>query len=376
METLTQYSPLSMQGRVPTLHDSRCYRLSRHVQLRPEHDGFVAESLITGHCERLPNAASVRLLLSLMDPAQPGALLAPLDARRASVVRTFLGRCLEGGLITEIADDGTADEDGILSLAHWEPHDLAFHLRSRKGRNPRPVGATWHLADRLPAEDARRPEHGSVLGTIPLDKPDLDRLKAQDWTLTRALEERRSRYSIAPLSLQALAHLLFRCCRVTAARKEAMAGGVLRKVHPSGGSLHSLELYVVANRCIGLARGGYRYDPFAHTLVWLRQDDPDMIELLRDAQTATRDLKDLPSVLLIVASRFRRVTRKYQSLAYHVILQEVGTLYQTIYLVSQTLGLAVSALGAGDSDRFARVFNTDFFAESSVGEMIVGGAEK
>ena len=107
METLTQYSPLSIQGRVPTLHDSRCYRLSRHVQLRPEHDGFVAESLITGHCERLPNAASVRLLLSLMDPAQPGALLAPLDARRASVVRTFLGRCLEGGLITEIADDGT-----------------------------------------------------------------------------------------------------------------------------------------------------------------------------------------------------------------------------------------------------------------------------
>jgi len=163
---------------------------------------------------------------------------------------------------------------------------------------------------------------------------------------------------------------------VTAARKEAMAGGVLRKVHPSGGSLHSLELYVVANRCIGLARGGYRYDPFAHTLVWLRQEDPDVVELLRDAQTATLGLKDLPSVLLIVASRFRRVTRKYQSLAYHVILQEVGTLYQTIYLVGETLGLAVSALGSGDSDRFARVFNTDFFAESSVGEMIVGGAEK
>src|SRR5438093_6687754 len=128
METQTLYSLASSQGRLPTLHESRCYRLSRHVQLRPEDDGFVAESLISGHCERLPNAASVRLLLSLMDPTELGALLAPLDARRASVIRAFLGRCLESGLITEIADDGTADEDEILSLAHWEPHDLAFHL--------------------------------------------------------------------------------------------------------------------------------------------------------------------------------------------------------------------------------------------------------
>jgi SagB-type dehydrogenase family enzyme len=68
------------------------------------------------------------------------------------------------------------------------------------------------------------------------------------------------------------------------------------------------------------------------------------------------------------------VTRKYQSLSYHVVLQEVGALYQTIYLVAETLGLAVSALGAGNSDRFAKSFDTDFFAESSVGEMIVGGA--
>jgi SagB-type dehydrogenase family enzyme len=288
-------------------------------------------------------------------------------------VLTFFGRCLEGGLITEVAENGTAEEDEIVSLAHWEPHDLAFHLRSRRGRTPYPVGATWHFAATMPPEPARRPESSTVLETIPLETPDLDRLREQDWTLTRALEERRSRYSIAPVSLPALSHLLFRACRVTAAGPEDDNGGVLRKVHPSGGSLHSLEVYVIAHRCLGLARGGYRYDPFAHALVRLRQPDADVIQLLRDAQTATLGLKDLPSVLLIVASRFRRVTRKYQSLAYHVILQEVGALYQTIYLVGQTLGLAVSALGTGDSDRFARVFETDFFAESSVGEMIVGG---
>jgi oxazoline/thiazoline dehydrogenase len=358
---------------VATLDERRCYRLSRHVQIRPEGDSFVAESLITGYCERLPNAAAIRLFLSLMTPADLGALLAPLDPRRSSALLTFFSRCLDGGLITAIAEDGTAEEDAMLSLAHWEPHDLAFHLRSRHGRNARPVGANWHLADRIPPEPARRAGHGDVLETIPLEKPDLDRLKAEDWTLTRALEERRSRYSVEPLPLTALAHLLFRACRVTSTRKDQMNGGLLRKVHPSGGSLHSLEVYVVAHRCTGLARGGYRYDPFAHALLRLRDADDDVMTLLRNAQSATLALKDLPSVLLIVSSRFRRVTRKYQSLAYHVILQEVGTLYQTIYLVGQTLGLAVSALGSGDSERFARVFATDFFAESSVGEMIVGG---
>src|SRR5262245_48179685 len=106
METQVHDSPPSASDSVPTLRESRSYRLSRHVQLRPEHDGLVAESLISGHCERLPNAASVRLFLSLMDPIELGALLAPLDARRAEVIRAFLGRCLEGGLITEIAADG------------------------------------------------------------------------------------------------------------------------------------------------------------------------------------------------------------------------------------------------------------------------------
>jgi SagB-type dehydrogenase family enzyme len=352
------------------------YRLSAHVQMRPGAQGFVVESLITGHRETLPSAASVRLLLSFRDPLLVSDLLELLGPVKSAPALDVLRRWHAKRLLTQVAENGSAEEDGIGSLNHWEPHDLAFHLRSRRGRNPSPVGANWHLAPIVPPEPARRHEHAAILERLPLARADLDDLRENDIPFSRVLEDRRTRHSIEPISLRSLGELLFRTCRVTDTLEGQMSGEAVRKVYPSGGCLHSLEVYVVANRCTDLQPGGYRYDAFDHSLEWLRRSDDDLRQLLREAQAGTGILPDLPSILLIFAPRFRRVTRKYQSLAYHVILQEVGALYQTIYLVGEAMGLAVSAIGSGDSDRFARAFDTDFFAESSVGEMIVGGRTK
>jgi oxazoline/thiazoline dehydrogenase len=205
-----------------------------------------------------------------------------------------------------------------------------------------------------------------------LPAPDLAELQTADWTLTRALESRRSRYSELPVSLSSLAELLFRACRV--ARTTSTPGeDLVQKVYPSGGSRHSLGIYLVVHKCPGLAPGGYRYDDVNHHLQLLRPFDASMGEIMREARVATAALTDYPPVLLVLTSRIARVTRKYQSNAYRVILQEVGAFYQTNYLVAETLGLAVSAIGGGDSDRFAQVFDTDFFGEPTVGEMIIGG---
>jgi SagB-type dehydrogenase family enzyme len=76
--------------------------------------------------------------------------------------------------------------------------------------------------------------------------------------------------------------------------------------------------------------------------------------------------------LLVITARFQRVTWKYQSMAYALVLKHVGVLYQTMYLAGTAMGLATCALGGGDSDLFAEAAGLDYYAESSVGEFIIG----
>jgi SagB-type dehydrogenase family enzyme len=60
-----------------------------------------------------------------------------------------------------------------------------------------------------------------------------------------------------------------------------------------------------------------------------------------------------PQVLLVIAARFGRTMWKYQSMAYALILKDLGALMQTMYLVATAMGLAPCALGAGDLELFA-----------------------
>lgn len=358
----------------PRLDPSQPYRLSRFLQLRPEGEGFVAESLRTGLPISVQSPAALRLLLAWAQPTRPDALLEQLDPDQREAVRGFFERCLAAGLLTAVTASGAAAEDAAESLRHWELHDLAFHVRSRRGRNPYPCGATYHLADEVPEEPALQPAAADAR-VIPLPRPDLDSLGAADWTLNDALEGRRSRYSLEPVPLEALASLLYRSCRVTRQTPLREGEPLLGKVYPSGGALHALEVYLVAHRCPGLEAGGYRYLADRHALEPRGSLGEDRTVLLEEARVGTGRLEELPSVLLIFAARFRRVSRKYQSIAYHLLLEEVGALLQTLYLVAQTEGLTACAIGAGDSDRFSRAFGTDYYAETSLGELILGGGE-
>jgi SagB-type dehydrogenase family enzyme len=80
----------------------------------------------------------------------------------------------------------------------------------------------------------------------------------------------------------------------------------------------------------------------------------------------------VPQVLITLAARFQRVSWKYESIAYSLILKNVGVIYATMYLVATALNLAPCALGSGDSDLFARVAGTDYLKETSVGEFALG----
>ncbi|MFN8625359.1 MAG: hypothetical protein U0587_05185 [Candidatus Binatia bacterium] len=50
----------------------------------------------------------------------------------------------------------------------------------------------------------------------------------------------------------------------------------------------------------------------------------------------------------------------------------MGVLYQTMYLVATAMGLAPCAAGCGNADLFARAAGVDYYAETSVGEFLLG----
>ena len=77
-------------------------------------------------------------------------------------------------------------------------------------------------------------------------------------------------------------------------------------------------------------------------------------------------------MLLVVTSRFARISWKYESIAYALTLKHVGLLVQTIYLVATAMGLGACALGSGDAAEAARAFGLDWLMESSVGEFALG----
>jgi oxazoline/thiazoline dehydrogenase len=93
--------------------------------------------------------------------------------------------------------------------------------------------------------------------------------------------------------------------------------------------------------------------------------------LLADATVATLSQQP-PQVLVCLASRFQRVSWSYEGIAYAVTLKNAGVLYQTFYLVATAMGLACSGVGRGDSDMFAKAAGTDYFAETTVGELVLG----
>ncbi len=81
-----------------------------------------------------------------------------------------------------------------------------------------------------------------------------------------------------------------------------------------------------------------------------------------------------PQILFTIASRFQRVSWKYEAMAYATQLKNVGVLYSVMYLVATEMGLAPCALGMGNTDRFCRLAKLDYYTEGSIGEFMLGSA--
>jgi SagB-type dehydrogenase family enzyme len=195
------------------------------------------------------------------------------------------------------------------------------------------------------------------------------------------VEARRSlrAYGDQPVTTRQLGEFLYRVARVKSLRQvevETPHGPVTfdmaARPFPSGGSLYELEFYLAVQACDGLDPGLYRYHPQLHRLAKICDETAEVNHLIHDASSSAAIPEASVQVVVILTARFSRLTWKYSSIAYALILKHVGVVYQTMYLTATAMGLAPCALGGGDSDLFARASGVDYYDESSVGEFLLG----
>jgi SagB-type dehydrogenase family enzyme len=66
------------------------------------------------------------------------------------------------------------------------------------------------------------------------------------------------------------------------------------------------------------------------------------------------------------------VSWKYSSLAYALILKDVGVLMQTLYLMAADMELGACAIGSTNIELFAKMTGLDFHVEGAVGQFALG----
>jgi SagB-type dehydrogenase family enzyme len=362
----------------PEEFDARArFRLSRFAYCRRDGETLLLESPASVVRTILPEPTAAAIVAELARPRTYPELAAGIDGLEQATAQTLLKLLASAGVIAEAGEDGRLPEDADPTLAQWEFHDLLFHARSRAGRHDCPSGGTYRFVGEIPPLPAVKPKMSNHL--IPLHKPDIDRLEREDWPFTAVLERRRSirSYGVQPITAAQLGEFLYRVARVVSVIDADPANGrsyaVSVRPYPSGGATYDLELYVTVNRCSDLDPGIYHYDPLDHQLCKLSDRNDRMQALLMYAQRCTGQEEEL-QVLITLASRFQRLSWKYTGMAYAATLKNVGVLYQSMYLVATAMGLAPCALGGGNASLFAEAIGTDYFAETSVGEFLLGTA--
>ena len=355
------------------------YVLSRFAYMHTDEHQIVLESPLSYSRIILQHWIASAVIHALAQPVSVQDLCRMIPELRKATAGEFMSLLWSSQMLWEVSDRGLSLEDEMASLQSWEFHDFLFHSRSRGGRHDHPVGGTYRLAGILdPPPVLKKGMEGE---SFPLYQPDLKKIQQEDLPYARVQEERCSirEYSKEPISDRQLGEFLYRVGRLSDYQKTTISTtqGILQmdlayRPFPSAGGLYEVELYVAINRCKNLTPGLYYHDPEKHRLIRVSGMTADVEALLRDAGVATMVPVEQIQTLTILAARFQRLAWKYSSIAYALMLKNVGVIYQTMYLAATAMGLAPCAVGYGDSDLFARAAGTEYCAETSVGEFLLG----
>ncbi len=279
-------------------------------------------------------------------------------------------------------DGGLRPDEGDDNLVLWDFHDLLFHARSTEGRHANPLGGVYPYAGVISPPPAVRPRWpGKKIDLRKLTPDSSDAISPAAKLLrerhsTRIFDDRR------PITLAELARFLDGAARVQSTSSSRLDLGdtgpevaYAVRPYPSGGGSYELELYLAVDRCEGLTRGFYHYDAGGHALAPIGVRAHELEALLAGAAFAM-GAPAAPQILITIAARFGRTSWKYSSIAYALILKDVGVLMQTFYLMATDLGLGGCAIGTADIDLFAKMTGIEFHVEGPVGQFALGRGAK
>ncbi len=253
----------------------------------------------------------------------------------------------------------------------WQPHERYFHFRSRMGKHDYPYGGTYpgKQAGVAPLPIWEKGEGDSVQ----LPKPN-NNLAGEDFFAVS--ERRRSirEYADRKLKIQELADFLYWSVRFKSLVNDGDIELGFRPVS-SGGAIHEIEVCPCLEGVDGINDGLYRYNPVDHCLERLPADEKKC-RMIIDMGWMVNGRQGRPPVVLNLTANMSRLAWKYESIAYSIVLKNVGVFYQQFYLVATALNLAPCALGGGDSQLFASISGRDPQAHPLVGEFILGPLEE
>jgi SagB-type dehydrogenase family enzyme len=367
--------------RTPPLDDADVVALSRFAYLRRRGNDLVLESprasALFKICE--PKIASA---LAILTAPQHIKTFRQQDAFPGLELLALLVGCEILFKIDPSDDSGLRPAEGDSDLVLWDFHDLLFHARSTQGRHANPLGGVYPYAGIIPPPPAVRP-------VWPGKKIDLGGFSVADSEaispLSRLLRERHSTRSFddeRPITLAELARFLDGAARVLARYRNKTDLGddgpwvdYAIRPYPSAGASYALELYLTVDKCDGLDRGFYHYDADGHSLVPINVPTQELEASLAGAAFAMA-APAKPQILITIAARFGRTSWKYSSIAYALVLKDVGVLTQTLYLAATDMGLGGCAIGTADVYLFAKMTGIEFHLEGPVGQFAIGRASK
>jgi putative peptide maturation dehydrogenase len=274
-----------------------------------------------------------------------------------------ISRLLDLGLL--VSDDpqhaASRARDDTLRGAHWRPVSALAHTFSRwrdvRSETGMEAPSFQELLDTYGEPPPNTLELGIEGGAVKLPGVASGIL---DETLFKRYTG-RNYDTEAGLTLPVVARLLQRTFGAQELRQVGPHASVLKKTSPSGGGLHPVEAFVLAQRVDGVAPGLYHYHPIDHELRLLRALDRQQAAEVALQMVADQTWLADAALQVVLVGRTERTFWKYRNhhKAYRALALDAGHLSQTFYLLAAEAGLAAFITAAVNDVDIERLLALD-----------------
>ena len=308
------------------------------------------------------NPILLEVIRSFFVPTTIRDAMLKFDAYTPESVGEVILELIKAELLLE-CDSPQAARDDLLASS-WKPWLPAggYHFLTKDApylTGGRSIGQKPWKIPRTP----QPPNFKNIEGAERIALPPPDSKTDSFFQTLRARRTRRT-FSSAPASLASVSKLLQTTWGVQGFIKSKYFGSLPLKTSPSGGARHPIEVYMMALRVKGLARGLYHYDARGHAL--------ERIPSGATARKARAYCADQPyaaraAALFIMTAIFARTLWKYRHpRAYRVVLLDAGHLGQTFCLTATRMGLAPFSTAALKDTLIERDLGIDGISESVI----------